>query len=224
MRALLWTLWGIYGFLWLGGLVSGGVSKAAPWAAPLFLILAGTLALLENRSAWKALVLAAAIGFFFEVIGVHTGYPFGRYRYTPVLAPSVAGVPFAIAFAWLILIDFVRGVSKNIVEGALLMAAVDLVIDPLAAGPLHYWEWAGHGRYFGVPAVNYAGWVLASMLILALAPKQAMRRAYVGWSVVAFFTVLAFEQHLYLPGAIGVVLVLLPLVASSLPKLNGRLG
>ena len=212
MRVVVWVLWSIYAFFWIGGLVSGGVSKASPWAAPLFLVLAGTLALIENRNAWKALAISALLGFAFELIGVHTGYPFGRYRYTAVLSPAIAGVPVAIAFAWLVLIDFVRGVTKDVLWGALLMAAVDLVIDPLAAGPLHYWQWIDSGFYFGIPAINYVGWVLASILILSFVPKQPIRHAYVGWSVVAFFTVLSFEQGLYIPGLVGVALIISPLV------------
>jgi len=218
MAILLRVLWALYGFLWLGGLITGGVSKLTPWAAPLFLILAGTVAILENRKAWRALLLSAACGYMFELMGVHTGYPFGRYQYTEVLAPSIAGVPVAMTLAWLILIDFVRGVTKDILWGSLLMAAIDLVIDPLAAGPLRYWEWFEHGRYYGIPAINYVGWVLTSILILAILPKHPPRRAYVGWSVVAFFTVLAVEKGLYLPAGIGLVIVLVPLYRVFWPK------
>lgn len=211
------TLWCIYAFFWIGGTIQGGVSTAAPWAAPLFLVLAGALALMENKTAWQSMLLAATLGFVLEIVGVHTGYPFGRYNYTAVLAPSIFGVPLAIAFAWLILIDYVRGMSANIWIGALLMTAIDLVIDPLAAGPLAYWHWLDGGDYFGIPALNFAGWFAASLLILYVTPKQSVRRAYVGWTVIAFFAVLALRKAFYLPGAIGLTLLALPF--SRLPGL-----
>lgn len=207
------TLWCVYGFLWLGGLITGGISKPMPWAAPLFLVLAGALAILENRPAWKTMAIAAVVGFSLELMGVHTGYPFGRYAYSDVLFPAIAGVPLAIVFAWIILIDFVRAVTPDLLWGSLLMAAIDLVIDPLAAGPLGYWEWFEHGRYYGIPAINFVGWWLAAVLILTMAPKQPLRNAYVGWTVVGFFSILAVEKHLYTPAAIGALILLTPLLS-----------
>jgi putative membrane protein len=213
MRRLLWA---VYAFLLLGGMISGGVSSKFPSTAPLFLAVAGVLAVYEHRSAWRALGIAALLGIVFELIGVHTGLPFGRYAYTSTLAPSIFGVPLAIGFAWLILIDFVRGLTGSPVVGALLMAAIDLVIDPLAAGPLRYWRWFDHGPYFGVPMLNFAGWVLASAVILALIPQTERRQAYVGWSVVGFFAVLAFEFRLWMPGATGCAILVLPALRQRL--------
>jgi len=202
-------LWAIYGFMWLGGIVSGGVSPRAPWAAPLFLVIAGVLTLLEHASAWRSLALAAMIGIAFELLGVHTGLPFGRYAYTETLGPAFHGVPLAIGFAWLILIDFARGITNSVWGGALLMTAIDLVIDPLASGPLHYWLWFRSGPYYGVPWLNFLGWALASRVILAILPASSRRMAWTGWTVVAFFTVMSLEFRLWLPGLIGLTILAL---------------
>lgn len=207
MRRLLWI---IFGVMWLGGLVARGVSAAHPWMAPLFLLVAAVLAVYEHAAAWQALFMAAVLGIAFELIGVHTGLPFGRYVYTAVLAPSVFGVPLAIGCAWLILLDFVRGLTGSPWQGGLLMAAIDLVIDPVAAGPLRYWTWFNHGPYFGIPSVNFAGWIFASAVILTVMPQTERRPAYVGWSVIAFFTALAFAFGMWLPALIGCVLAGLP--------------
>lgn len=202
------VLWALFGFMWVGGVISGGVSPRMPWAAPLFLVIAGALTIYEHREEWKSLAIAAGIGVAFELTGVHTGLPFGRYAYTNTLAPVVFGVPLAIAFAWLILIDLVRGLTGSPVLGALLMAAIDLVIDPLAAGPLQYWKWFDSGPYYGIPTLNFVGWVIASVVILLVLPKVERRTAWVGCAVVAFFTVMAFEFRLWVPGVIGVLIVL----------------
>ncbi len=201
------VLWALFGFMWIGGVISGGVSPQMPWAAPLFLVVAGALTIYEHRAEWKSLVLAGAIGVAFELVGVHTGLPFGRYAYTNTLAPVVFGVPPAIAFAWLILIDLVRGLTGSAMAGALLMAAIDLVIDPLAAGPLRYWKWFDGGPYYGIPTLNFVGWVVASLVILVVLPKGERRMAWVGWAVVAFFAVMAFEFRLWGPGVIGCLMV-----------------
>ena len=43
---------------------------------------------------------AGAIGFGAELLGVHTGRPFGAYAYTGKLGPRVGGVPLLAAAAW----------------------------------------------------------------------------------------------------------------------------
>ena len=201
-------LWAVYAVMWAGGTLVGGVSPETRWAAPLFLVVAGILTIAEHRVAWKSLAIAALLGVAFELAGVHTGLPFGRYVYTETLAPAVFGVPVVIAFAWLVLIDFVRGLTPSIAAGALLMTAADLVIDPLAAGPLHYWRWLDPGPYYGIPWLNFAGWMLASLVILALMPKTSRRMSWTGWSVILFFTVLAIERRLWLPALIGAGIVI----------------
>ena len=211
------TLWAVYAFLWLGGLIAGGVSPGFAAAAPLFLTIAGLLAVYEHRDAWKALLSVALLGIAIEIVGVRTGIPFGRYVYTATLGWAVWGVPLAIGFAWLILIDFVRGITGSPVAGGVLMGGIDLLIDPVAAGPLGYWRWLEEGRYFGIPAINFVGWVLASTVILSVIPKTERRTAYVGWSVVGFFMLLAFKYGLTVPGAIGCLLVGWPVIAGRGP-------
>ena len=49
------------------------------------------------------LLAAAGTGWLSEVIGVHTGFPFGSYRYTSLLGPSALGVPLLVPLAWTML-------------------------------------------------------------------------------------------------------------------------
>jgi putative membrane protein len=53
-----------------------------------------------RRAAAAAAVVVAATTAL-ERVGTSTGLPFGEYRYTGVLEPTVAGVPLAVALAWL---------------------------------------------------------------------------------------------------------------------------
>jgi len=42
--------------------------------------------------------------------------------------------------------------------------AADLFLDPLATS-VQAWTWAEKGEYFGIPLLNYLGWLLVGFLI-----------------------------------------------------------
>ena len=180
-------LWLIYGSMWLGGALR---VRDPGWASPAFLFTAGAIALLSVPSQWKELLGAAAVGFVAEIIGVKTGYPFGGYIYTGTLAPSLFGVPLAIACAWMVLFAFVRQLTRNIWIAAALLTATDLLIDPLASGVLGFWKWSVPGPYFGVPLSNFAGWFVVSLLMFAInrrVVERSVSQQVLGVSVLLFF-------------------------------------
>lgn len=139
------------------------------------------LAMLVGALGWpRALPLAggvAALGWAAEALGSKTGVPFGAYHYTDALQPQLAGVPLAIPFAWLMMLPPAWAVAARIggrwrgvrfvVLSALAMTAWDLFLDPQMVG-LGLWEWAQPGGYFGIPWVNFGGWLLVSGLITAV--------------------------------------------------------
>jgi putative membrane protein len=165
-------------------------------AGVLMQVAAGLAALVHFRG-WKwALRVALPIlplAWLVEFIGSHTGFPFGRYSYTPVLQPQLGGVPLLIPFAWLMMLPPAWGVAALITgsdrssarprQARLLRALVaglaftawDLFLDPqMVAWDL--WRWAQPGLYFGIPPVNFAGWFLASFLISLTAPDELPAR------------------------------------------------
>lgn len=112
-----------------------------------------------------------------EAIGSATGFPFGEYDYTDRLQPQLAHVPLLIPLAWLMMLPpawvvAARLVGQNrgpkfIAASALAFTAWDLFLDPqMVAWDL--WVWAEPGGYFGIPWLNFLGWLLASGLITAL--------------------------------------------------------
>ena len=118
---------------------------------------------------------AGALGFGAELLGVATGRPFGHYTYSDKLGPKVGGVPVAAAAAWAMMarpswvvagrISRRRPVRVTLAAGAL--TAWDVFLDPRMARE-GYWSWPGGGRYEGIPASNFAGWLVTGAGVFAV--------------------------------------------------------
>ncbi len=212
-----------YLILWIGGVAShlffGRTPADALWAATAFLLLAGVLVLLAANPADQiSLLVIALAGFAAEALGVQSGVPFGRYEYTDVLRPQLFGVPLVMAAAWMVLVAYIKTMLASFSLSAWLetliasvwMVAIDLVIDPLAAGELNYWRWQDSGSYYGIPLQNFLGWFAVSFVIFGLLnmrrktawPSNAWM-ATIGLSILLFFAFIALAHHLILIAAIG---------------------
>jgi putative membrane protein len=145
-----------------------------------------------NR-AWgfrRAAVLLAAVAvltWFAEFVGSKTGFPFGRYDYTPVLQPQLGGVPLLIPFAWFMMLPPAWAVVQAAWPhnhrtfwhrlqfaglSAMCLTAWDLFLDPQMVG-WNFWQWQEPSGYFGIPFSNYLGWLLVSFVISwLLYPRQ----------------------------------------------------
>jgi uncharacterized membrane protein len=177
------------------------------------------------------LVVTALPGYAVEVLGVHTGFPFGSYAYSSTLGPRLFGAPLLIGLAWTMLAwpaavaarRLVRGRVARVVVGAWALAAADLFLDPqvVASGG---WTWSSPTPHLpgvpDVPLTNFAGWLavalMLSVAVQALAgdgddrvPLALHLWLYIGW-------VVALGVFLDLPaaagwGALGMGLVAVPL-------------
>lgn len=222
-------LLGAYVVMWLGGVghyaIVGKPPLDAPWAATLFLALAGLVVLLTTaRPQQRTLVVAALIGFAAEIVGVHYGFLFSPYSYTNVLIPHLFDVPLVMLSAWMVLVAYTlqlwgrlslsRPLFLLICSG--WMTAIDLVIDPLAANQLGYWRWVEPGLYYGIPFHNFVGWFVVSLAIFTIIParrESSPLALQVGLSIVIFFTVIALSFKVWIAAAVGVLLVLIDLFA-----------
>jgi uncharacterized membrane protein len=160
------------------------------------IVLLGAAAALAHAAATRGAAIALVVavvtiagGFGTEVLGVHTGVPFGSYRYSAALGPTLLAVPLAIGPAWAMLAwpaalaarRLGRSFPARVVLGAWALASWDLFLDPqmVAAGN---WRWsAPHPHLPGVPAVpltNYLGWLLvAAVMSLVLQRVLDVRAA-----------------------------------------------
>jgi len=119
-----------------------------------------------GKGALRFFVVAAGLGFLFEFVGVHTGFPFGRYYYTQGLGPQVLGVPLIIPLLWATLGYFCYTAVESPPLAAWLMVVLDLTVDPLFSR--FDWHWLTSGQYFGVPVSNFVSWFLVSLIIFMI--------------------------------------------------------
>ncbi|GAA3171223.1 carotenoid biosynthesis protein [Blastococcus jejuensis] len=173
-------------------LTSGGARDAVSWTivglgSALSLVHAGTSR--GRRTALGLLLLVGGTAVAFEAVGLATGFPYGEYRYSDALGPTLLGVPFLVPLAWLMMAwpsfllaeHLARRRPVRIAVAAAVFAAWDVVLDPqmVQAG---YWTWThpqpGLPGIDTVPLTNLAGWLLAgTVLMTALDLLVARTRA-----------------------------------------------
>lgn len=174
------------------------------FSAPVIL---GTIAWLGPR---RGALLLAGLGLYalvVESIAVATGFPYGRFSYSEVLGPPLFGLaPPTVLLAWTPLILGCLAVTRRVWSAVALLVIVDLVLDP-AAVRLGFWSWETPGIYYGVPLVNFLGWVLSGCVaILALRRMPRPLPGLLGrnlWLVVVFWTAVNAWSGQWLPVLVG---------------------
>lgn len=133
------------------------------------------------RTALTSLTILV-LGWAVEYLGSHTGFPFGRYRYTNRLWPQLGHVPLLIPVAWLMMLPAAWAVGQAVAGGqrllfigasALAFTVWDLFLDPQMVS-WRLWQWEQPGGYYGIPWVNFLGWFGASAAITAIAAPPAL--------------------------------------------------
>ena len=188
-----------------------------------------TLLVATRWGTRRALVAGAVVvagTLVLEAVGTRTGRPFGDYDYGTALRPTLAGVPLAVALAWWAMAVPAREVAarlspagwRRVALGAVTLTAWDVFLDPQMVDE-GYWTWAGGGPWRDVPLSNYAGWLLASAVVMMvldrLLPRpgddSALLALYTWWAVLSALGFLLFFGD-PLVGVVG-GLCMLPLAA-----------
>lgn len=153
--------------------------RAGLTTAVVVLFAATTTALVAGAWGWRRAMLAAVVVVVgttvLERVGSTTGWPFGDYRYTDALSPTIVGVPLAVVLAWWAMAVPARAVAVSlaasnwarVVLGALALTAWDVMLDPQMVDE-RYWVWDGGGPWREVPLSNYAGWLGASLVVMVV--------------------------------------------------------
>ncbi|MEM9416982.1 MAG: carotenoid biosynthesis protein [Bacteroidota bacterium] len=156
------------------GLCSPYQQQVLPLTPLILLATAGLL--LGHHQPWhwpfvRFCGVAGAIGFFVEVVGVHTGMIFGSYYYGTPLGWQLWGVPVVIGLNWVILV-YIAGhlvsplsvsLSMKCFLGALMVVLIDWLMEPVAV-QLGFWYWTGQH----IPTQNYVAWYVLAWGLLRL--------------------------------------------------------
>jgi len=128
---------------------------------------------LESKYHILSILSIFLIGMVTESLGVNYGLIFGDYEYGNNLGFKLFGVPFLIGVNWIILTAISANVAsfltKNrsivltIIIGALLMLAMDFVMEPIAP-KLDMWRF----KNLIVPSSNYVGWLFVGLFTQTL--------------------------------------------------------
>ncbi|HSA59540.1 MAG TPA: carotenoid biosynthesis protein [bacterium] len=203
-----------------------------------------------NRGPGRTLLfltLGFSIAFLSEVSSIRNGFPYGMYHYVYENLRGelmLWGVPLwdSLSYSFLAYAayeygDFfwrVRGGDSRIATtfiAALLMVAIDVVVDPLAVqgerwflGRIFYYP--DGGEYFGVPLTNFGGWLLVALAILSgyglferlvFRDPPPRRAPWLGpafyWGILAFNFAITFWIGEWKLGLIGLGLHLAVLAA-----------
>lgn len=194
--------------------------------------------LLLQIAGWKKgfllLVFLSLFGLGVETTAVATGWPYGFFRYQDWLGFKILGlVPWTVAFAWPPLVIGSVMVTRLITRkwwdfilSTLILVWFDLVFDPGAVS-LGFWHWLKPGLYYGVPLINFAGWVASGVIACFIATHwlrgsqdQTITTRYAAvafWLSVVFWTALSGWQRLWVPLVLGLCLSLWILLRLILP-------
>jgi uncharacterized membrane protein len=146
----------------------------------LFALVHGS-SLYGPKGIWIFATVCLGFGALAESVSLHTGFPFGHYRFTDVMGPKIFELPVLLALAYVgigyiawILALVILGYADKPISGtrllilpflaSLVMVAWDLSMDPSWSTLDRAWIWQDGGRYFGVPISNFFGWFLTSYL------------------------------------------------------------
>jgi putative membrane protein len=137
-------------------------------------------------------LLAVVSTNIFENMSIITGFPFGEYVHTAAMGPKLWHVPvivgpiFAVAgyIAWVLagillgdVFSPVRGVAvARPVIAAFLTTSWDLCVDAIGGTANRDWVWANGGPWFGVPWINFFGWMLTMWVTFQLFAVYLSRR------------------------------------------------
>ena len=147
---------------------------------------------LESKEL-KSAFLIFFIGMTSEILGVNYGLIFGDYVYLDNLGVKILGVPVLIGVNWIILTYITGSLSSfifknkyvSILMGAILMIALDLLIEPVAP-LLGFW-------IFDLPEVplqNYIGWFVIGLITQVIFQLKIVEKEF------------TFSTHLLIVNAI----------------------
>ncbi len=192
-------------------------------ALPCYLALGVWLGL---KKALIFLIILSIYALFIETFAIITGFPYSSFHYTNLIGFKLGGyTPYTVPFAYvpifvgcfyLAIMSF-KDKWKIILFSTFLVLVADLVLDP-AAVALNFWIYESPGIFYGVPLMNFMGWILsgfiASLISIYLLKDhisgtdkpQAMGSSL--FLILSFWSAVCLYLRLYIPFLIGMVFLI----------------
>ena len=183
------------------------------FAAPSFYYL-----IKESQNGVRIILILSALAIIIESIGILTGFPYSRFEYTELIGGKILGLaPWTLPFAFVPLVIGAmyfalkqKSLTKIFLVATGLLVLTDLILDP-AAVALKIWVWEINGLFYGVPFVNFLGWIFTSMLcvvVFLLNHQNPLTKntALSFYFIVSFWTGACFWLNLWIPFLIGIFL------------------
>lgn len=199
--------------------------------------LASLWRILPGQNVLLASVLIGCLGGLAHGFGAKTAYPFGPFVYSAAAGPKFFNaLAWPMPLIWVIAILNARGVARLILRPwrklknyalwlmgvtALLVMLFDLALEPIATRVNHYWRWLPTKfpfAWYGAPLVNFLGWLLIALLILAFTTPSLSKKPartnknrldyhpLVVWLLaLTLFATSAIQNQLWPAAALGVL-------------------
>jgi putative membrane protein len=192
---------------------------------------------LDLKKSISLIFILSIYAMTIETIAIITGFPYSNFHYTDLIGFKIMGyTPYTVPFAYVPLFlgcFYLASLNtlnkwKIIILSTFLVLLADMVLDP-AAVALNFWIYDSPGVFYGVPLMNFLGWILTgflSSLITLYFLKDNIDDMNIPSSLISsLFLILTFWSAaciylgLIIPALIGFIFV-----AYILYKTRGRVG
>lgn len=216
-------------------------SSLAPLSGIIIILMAlpSFIALYYWIGMKRAVLLLIVLGLYaviIETFAIITSFPYSAFRYSDLIGYKLFGyTPYTVPFAYipLLLGSFYLATrithrrSLIIILTTSLMLLVDMVLDP-AALALKFWTYETSGIFYGVPGMNFIGWLLTGFIaacITLIVIKEKIKNPPPAALVASLLLILVFWGSisiylgLVIPGLIAFILLIL-----IIWKTKGKIG
>lgn len=195
----------------------------------IFLAIPSYLALftwLGWKKAIGVIIILSIYALTIETIAIITGIPYSKFEYSNLIGMKILGyAPFTVPFSFVpLFIGSIYLASLNVINkfkivilASLFVLIADLVLDP-AAVALNFWIWEANGIFYGVPLMNFIGWIItgfiAALIFIILfgdkindnnKPKAMMSSLFL---IISFWSAVCIYLGLLIPGIIGIIFLI----------------
>lgn len=201
------------------------IKVATPVAAAVAIVafaLPTYIGVLKLKGFGRGLLVLLTLGVFalvVETIAVKTGLPYGKFSFGDALGYKLLGTtPWPVAFAYPPLLLGAFWLARKVTggKGATMLTALFSVIANVVVTPaltrMQLWNWETPGPFYGVPIMNFAGWLITGLLgalVLSALWGETKTRRSLGYSLFAivwFWAGVNLGLQQWLPGGIGIAI------------------